>query len=99
MFSSQSGQTNLSSQASSQEALKQGMEPVLFAGSIAGDGHKDIPAHQGRKNYRRSRFGKEPRAGFEFDSIEQRDAHQKLLDLSSLSREDFLRKILEDIAL
>src|ERR1700738_2775349 len=99
MLSRDAGRTRFSSQATTQKALKQRMQAMLFAPRIAGDGHKYVAAHQGGKRYRTLHIRIETRASLHFDSIQQSYLGQELLSRRRLGSEYLLSKILEDVTL
>ena len=99
MFGGHACQADLRAQTPSQETLKQRMKAILFAARVAGDRQKDVSAHKLRQDGRRNHFGIKPRTGVHFDSIQQRHAHQVMLNVLRLGAEDFFRKVLKDVAL
>src|SRR5437588_13100113 len=59
VFSRDAHQPRFGAHAASQKTLKQWMQAVFFAASIAGDGHEDVAVHQrGQHGSRNNRWEK-----------------------------------------
>ena len=50
VFSRDANQTRFGAKPASQKTLKQRMQAIFFAASIAGNGHENIAAHQRRQH-------------------------------------------------
>src|SRR6266851_936117 len=99
MLSRDAGRARFGAQATTQKALKQRVQTILFTAGIAGDGHKHVAALQRRQRNGTLHIQIKARASLNVDSIQQSQAGQELLSLRPLCRQYFFRKILEDVAL
>src|SRR5207247_1928127 len=98
VFRGDARQSNLSAQAPAQKALKQWMQPILFAASVTRHRHEDISAHQRGQHSRSANIPEQSRTGVEVNSIEQGNSHQELLNLGLFLPEHFFSEVVENVS-
>src|SRR5258705_13641777 len=99
MLRGYTGAPDLTTQAASQKTLKQWVQAILLAATIAGHRDEYIATYQGRQDTRAVHVSIERGAPVEFETLKQRDAQQQLLNFLRLAGKNFLGEIVENIAL